>query len=428
MPTLFLYLYTLFMKFPKILFFIFLVACGTSDKNESTISQPEYNSLITNANWRFSFQIKDEEIPFNVVFENIGKEDQAAIIKNGKEEILCKNLEITEDSIFITIPVYNTVLAGRIESENLITGNWINTLREDYFIPFIAEKGKTFRFTPAKTGTVIPNKYHAFFQPDSDENWDAILNIEQTPEGVTGTFLTETGDYGYLQGNIIHDKLFLSSFEGSHAYLFKADIVGDALANGEFISGIHGHSNWYAAADSTFELKNPKTLTYLKEGYESFDFKLPNQDGDTVTWDDLNLENKVVIVDIMGSWCPNCLDASVAMNKILENYTESAIEIIPIAFERTDNLEEAKRRVFNFQNHFGHKNRFLFGGKVNSKNTAEAFPMLNHIMSFPTLIFIGKDREIKQIYTGFYGPGTGKYYEEFLVKTKTLLDELVAEE
>lgn len=427
MPTLFLYLYPSFMKFPKILFFIFLVACGTSDKTENNASQSADKSLITDGQWRFSFQIDDEEIPFNAEFKNIGQKDQLAIIRNGKEEIICKDFEIKEDSIFITIPVYNTVLAGRIESENLITGHWINTLREDYLVPFNAEKDKEFRFTPSKTSTVIANKYHAFFQPGSDENWDAILNIEQSPEGVTGTFITETGDYGYLQGNIMNEKLFLSSFEGSHAYLFKADILGDTLANGEFISGIHYQGKWHAVVDSTFELKNPKSLTFLKDGYEHFDFKLPNQDGDTVTWNDLNLDNKVVIIDIMGSWCPNCLDASVAMNKILENYPDADIEIIPIAFERTDDLEEARRRVFNFQDHFGHEQRFLFGGKVNSQNTAAAFPMLNHIMSFPTLIFIGKDRKIKRIFTGFYGPGTGKYYEDFLVSTKTLLDNLLDE-
>lgn len=415
------------MKLPQILFLIFLVACTTPKKNESTKSQSEDHPTISDGHWRFSFQIDKEEIPFNAEFLNIGKPEQVAIIRNGKEEILCKDFKIKTDSIFITLPAYKTVLAGRIESENLITGHWINILRDDYLVPFTAEKDKKFRFTPEKTNTLIPNRYHAFFQPDSDEKWNGVLTIEQNPDGIIGTFLTETGDYGYLQGNIVHDKLFLSGFEGSHAYLFKADILGDTLANGEFISGTHYHSNWYAVADSIFELKNPKTLTYLKEGYKYFDFKLPNQDGDTVTWNDLNLENKVVIIDIMGSWCPNCLDASVAINKILANYIQSDIEIVSIAFERTADLEEARRRVFTFQDYFGLEKRFIFGGKVSSKNTAEAFPMLNHIMSFPTLIFIGKNREIKRIYTGFYGPGTGKYYDEFLVKTKNLLDDLLAE-
>ena len=414
------------MKFPIILFCIFLISCGTSNTSDSVTISAENKSIITDGNWRFSFHIEEEEIPFNVEFKNIGKEDAVAIIRNGKDEILCDNFVVTEDSIFITIPVYETILAGRIESENLITGNWINTLRENYLIPFNAEKDKEFRFTPAKTSAIIPNRYRAYFQPDADEKWDGILKIEQSPEKVTGTFLTETGDYGYLEGNIMNNKLYLSGFEGSHAYLFKADIEGDTLKNGEFISGIHYHSTWYAVADSTFELRNPKTLTYLKEGYNEFDFKLPNQDGDTVTWNDLNLDNKVVIIDIMGSWCPNCLDATVAMNNLLQNYKDSDVEMISIAFERTDDLAEARRRVFNFQSNFGHEKGFLFGGKVNNKNTQAAFPMLNHIMSFPTLIFIGKDREIKEIYTGFYGPGTGKYYEEFLVKTKTLLDELVA--
>jgi len=404
-----------------------MVSCGTTEKNKYPTNANLEHGFITEGNWRFSFQIADEEIPFNVEFKHIGQDDQMAVVRNGNEKIICKDFVVKADSIYITFPVYNTILAGRIESENLITGEWINTLKENYRIGFNAEKDKEFRFTPTKTTTVIPNRYRAVFQPDSVETWEAILTLEQSPQKVTGTFITETGDYGYLQGNIMNDKLYLSGFEGSHAYLFKADIQGDTLANGEFISGTHYHSNWYAVADSVFELKNPETLTYIKEGYKYFDFRLPNQDGDTLSWDDLNLDKKVVIIDIMGSWCPNCLDASVAMSNILKNYSNEDIELISIAFERTDDLEEARRRVFTFQDYFGHEKRFLFGGRVSSTNTAKAFPMLNHIMSFPTLIFIGKDREIKQIYTGFYGPGTGKYYEEFLVQTKNLLDRLVAE-
>jgi len=40
-------------------------------------------------------------------------------------------------------------------------------------------------------------------------------------------------------------------------------------------------------------------------------------------------------------------------------------------------------------------------------------PQLTQIKAFPTSIFIGKDGQVKKIYSGFNGPGTGEDYKEF---------------
>src|SRR5690554_6095822 len=112
------------MKVPIICVLLFLTACGTSNKEDS-ISQPKQTqSIITDGDWRFSFHIEDEEIPFNVTFQNTQESNPIATIRNGESEIICSDFKITEDSIFIIIPIYETILAGRIESENLITGHW----------------------------------------------------------------------------------------------------------------------------------------------------------------------------------------------------------------------------------------------------------------------------------------------------------------
>ena len=60
-----------------------------------------------------------------------------------------------------------------------------------------------------------------------------------TPDGrVTGTFLTETGDYRYLEGVVDGDSLKLSCFDGSHAFLFHAALDQDSF-RGRFWSGTH---------------------------------------------------------------------------------------------------------------------------------------------------------------------------------------------
>ncbi len=412
----------------RLLLFIAVIAftsCSTQKADKE--KQSEQENKIQSGDWRFSFQIENEELPFNVELLNFESKDPKAIFKNGTERIESTQCKIIGDSIYITLPVFDTELRGRIESENLITGQWINPSRKNYHIPFVAEYDKEFRFTPTKTSTVLPKRYHAVFEPNTEDTWNAILILEQKPENVTGTFLTETGDYRFLEGNIMNNKLYLSTFDGSHAFLFTADIQGDSLINGTFLSGTHYKAKWIAKADTAFKLRPPEDLTYLKEDGKHFDFRLPNSNGDTVTWTDLNLDNKVVIVDIMGSWCPNCMDASVALNQLVNKYNSNDIEVLPIAFELTQNLEAARERVFKMQSDLGLDKKFIFGGHVNKEKAEATFPMLNHIMSYPTLIFIGKNREIKRIYTGFYGPGTGKYYAEFMAETEELLDGLVKE-
>lgn len=411
------------------LIFFALIACSSFKSDPQTEENNSINKTIEEDGiWRFSFQIRNKELPFLVDFKNTNTDNSEAIIHQGERTIVCKDFKIDKDSIFITIPTYNTFLKGRIESEDLITGEWYNPVSDvddNYTLPFIAEKGKDYKFTPAPSDVTLPGRYKITMQAGSDRERTYVLKIKQTPEKVSASIMTESGDYGFLEGNISNDMLYLSSFDGGYAYLFTALINGDSLTDGKFYSGYHHKSDWYAAADTTFKLRDPKSLTYLKEGYNQIDFKLPNQDGDTVTWTDLNLDNKVVILDIMGSWCPNCLDAGVAIKELTAKYDKNDIETISIAFERTDDLEEARKRVFNVQEHLGLEKKFLFGGKVSRENTEKALPMLNRVMSYPTIIFIDKNRNIEEIYTGFYGPGTGEKYIEFMDQTQEMLDSMV---
>ena len=39
--------------------------------------------------------------------------------------------------------------------------------------------------------------------------------------------------------------------------------------------------------------------------------------------------------------------------------------------------------------------------------------MLNHVLSYPTSIFIDKTGKVRKIHTGFNGPATGEKFTEF---------------
>ena len=55
----------------------------------------------------------------------------------------------------------------------------------------------------------------------------------------------------------------------------------------------------------------------------------------------------------------------------------------------------------------------VIAGVNDTEKAAKTLPMLNRLVGFPTTIIIGKDGKVKYIHTGFEGPGTGIYYEQF---------------
>ena len=58
---------------------------------------------------------------------------------------------------------------------------------------------------------------------------------------------------------------------------------------------------------------------------------------------------------------------------------------------------------------------------------SETLPALNRVLAFPTTIFIGRDGKVKHIHTGFSGPGTGIYYEQFKERFNQIVNELLNE-
>ena len=241
-----------------------------------------------------------------------------------------------------------------------------------------------------------------------------------------GTFLTTTGDYRFLEGNVSGDSLFLSCFDGSHAFLFKAKINGDSIS-GDFWSGSHWQENWVGVRDESFSLPNPNELTFLKPGYESIEFSFENLNGEVVSLTDENYQDKVVIVQLLGSWCPNCKDETAYLVSLYEKYNAQGLEIISLAFEKSDNKETNIRSLNRLRDHFNVPYEILLAGKASKTEAAEKLPMLNHVLSFPTAIFIDRTGKVRRIHTGFSGPGTGEYYQEFVEETNEFVTQLLIE-
>lgn len=361
--------------------------------------------------WKAVMQLPGASLPFQFT---VSSNDSGYVftVKNNTEEISITSVKLQGDSIQLSVPVFQSTLSGTIQSDTLITGLWHNYAKgNDYVIPFEATYGAGNRF-PVSSGSQLydfSGKWEVSFSKDSSYACKAIGLFEQTGNKVSGTFITETGDYRFLDGNVEGDSLFLSCFDGSHAFLFKAHQRNNKIS-GQFWSGKHWQESWEAVRNDSFALTHPDSLTFLMPGYEGLAFAFPNLDSTVISLSDSIYNDKIVIVQIMGSWCPNCADETTFLNELYRDYHDSGLEIIALAYEKSAEFSQAAKAVEKMKRDLGAPYEFLIAGKASKSEAQKTLPMLNHIMSYPTCIFIDRNKKIRKIHTGFYGPGTGEFY------------------
>lgn len=387
---------------------------------------------------------KNLELPFTFDVKRVNGSTQLTI-HNAGEQIIVNETSFAKDSFYFKMPVFDTEFRTRIQGDTLLTGLWINhTKKENNSILFRARYGKQnrFLFPPEKPHAFYDGKWEVSFSPGTADSSKAIGLFAHRPgtNVVEGTFRTETGDYRYLEGTEYNNRLYLSCFDGSHAFLFTAENNGKDIVNGVFYSGSTWSEPWKARRNEAFELRDAEKLTYLKDPAQVIDFSFSNSSDQTVSLHDDKYKNKPVIVQIMGSWCPNCMDETAYLAKLYKQYTQKGvaafdtvyektntrkIEIIGLAYERTSDPEKAKNNIRRLKERFGVEYEILITGLTGKDKASQSLPFLNGIMAFPTTLILDKNHKVVSVYTGFNGPATGKAYEAYVAKTEALINTLI---
>lgn len=388
-------------------------------------SQPSIKRM-KKGNWLFQLQIDKENreltIPFNVEVIN----PKQLIIKNADERIEVNEITYKADSIFISIPVFGSEFKGKM-TNNSISGEYYNYNKTKISpIPFKASFEVEERFKTTEKPTVnFSGNWQANFG-SAEKPSPAIGIFSQNENIVSGTFQTEVGDYRYLQGAVNGNKMQLSCFDGAHAFLFTATQT-DGKLDGMFYSGDTWKQKWTAVKTDSPKLGDMKLLTFLKPGYDKFTFSFPNDKGEAISLQDERYKNKVVIAQIFGTWCPNCMDETRYLVELYKKYNSQGLEIIGLDFETKTDFEYFEKRITRFRKDLNVPYELVLAGPANKKLAAEALPMLNKIISYPTAIFVDKKGNVREIHTGFSGPGTGENYEHYKKETEELVEKLISE-
>ena len=242
------------MKLFASLFFIIL---STFNANSQQPAPGNWRGIITRADSNaiiFTFDVQKK--PTGPVFT----------IHNADERIAITNVSTDGDTLVLTMPVFESRLRVKANGTNELNGFWVKDNAKSILrLPFHAKLGVPRFPVNGAAKHNISGRWFAVF--DNTKRLDTLIGeFKQKGNILTGSFLTTTGDYRYLEGVVSGDSLKLSAFDGSHAMYFSARIANDStLTGGFYASGATAKESWTARKDANASLRDDASAVYVKQ-------------------------------------------------------------------------------------------------------------------------------------------------------------------
>ncbi|NBR83278.1 MAG: TlpA family protein disulfide reductase [Flavobacteriia bacterium] len=347
------------------------------------------------------------DIAFNFDWQLSGQDTQMVIF-NADERIVLQEIERKGDSLTLQMPVFNPDKSPT------------------YKVDAVFERGETERFPHKELASIqLPKKWRVLLYTGTEDETEAAGEFFQEGQLIKGSFLTETGDYRFLEGVLNGTELRMSTFDGAHAYAFTARLTDGGELDGHFYSGKHFHTRWTAEPSDSVRLGDPLELTQLTSEDGRFDFQFRDQEGELFdSQRDQWMQDKVTIVQIMGSWCPNCMDEIRYMTGLRDELAHEDLRLVGITFERRGEWKKDRPAVERMIQDLAIDYPLLYGG--GSRHIRDSLPQIAPFRSFPTSIFIDREGRVRRIHAGFSGPGTSAY-AAYAEETRSFVSDLLNE-
>jgi thiol-disulfide isomerase/thioredoxin len=258
--------------------------------------------------------------------------------------------------------------------------------------------------------------------------WRAAFK-QQGPRA-KGTIIPVSGDWGEMTGSFENNQLKLNRFDGINCRVFKATLTPQGALEGFVDFGLFEPKRKVVAERLTAEnkssvasLPDPANYTRMKNPAEPFRFSFPDPDGKTISSTDERFKNKVVIVTITGSWCPNCYDEAPVLQEFYDRYRDSGLEVVALSFEYTGDAARDTRQVRAFAKRLGVKYPILYAGSY--EDAEKKLSQLDNFGAYPTAIYVGRDGLVKHIHAGFEGKATGERFTKLKTEMEAMIKDLL---
>ena len=371
--------------------------------------------------WDAAVVVNGLEIPFR--FEIAGNGSQVSgWFFNGDEKVLSTGGKFENGSLVLNFDHYATSVEA-----NLVNGRLAGTYnRATGFYPFYAK-----RFAPP---AAFPNEVPAIdglwqiggVRSNKGESaWRFI--VRQAGAEVTAAILRVDGDTGALAGTYRNGKFIVSHFSGARPLVLELTPTKDG--NLEIVRNREEKMIAVRATEAKLkdvpEPTDPSRHSSVKDPTEPFKFSFPDVTGKILSNTDERFRNKVVIVSISGSWCPNCHDEAPFLAELYRKYRGKGLEIVALSFEEEAQKAKGYPRLLAFNKRYGVDYPVVLAGE--QADLAEKVPQIHNLNSFPTTIFLGRDGLVRGVHAGFAGAASGVFHDNAKEEITATVERLLGE-
>ncbi len=406
-------------------------------------ADPAQSVKLTTGAWRAWLDSPGGELPFGLDVQ-IAEGGHRVWVLNGADRLEVPKVTVTGEEIVLAFPHYDSTIRAKVSAEgSLLEGEYKKRGRNDKWVKLVfhATALESGRFRPpvggaeaCGSGELVRGRWSLKFERDKEPS----VGVFTAPSdgSVTGTILTTTGDYGFLAGDFCRNqggignlggRLRLSGFDGSHAFLLTATTDDGVALRGDFWSGDTFHDTWTGTRDEKALLPDAFTQSRGAQNAPLDQMVFPDLDGNRRSLSDPFFAGRARIIEVFGSWCPNCNDASRLLVELHRQYQEKGLSIVGLAFEYTGDFQRDAEQVRAYRDYHKIEYPLLLAGVADREKASEALPLIDKLRAFPTTIFLDAAGRVREVHTGFSGPATGEEYQKLRTKFETLIRALLSE-
>jgi len=371
--------------------------------------------------WDAAVVVNGLEVPFRFEIAGDGASISGSFF-NGGEKVTSTSGKLESGLLTLNFDHYATALEARLVNDRL-AGVYHRAVG---FYPFYAK-----RFTPP---AAFPNEV-----PQIDGLW-TIGNVNsnkgesawrfivrQSGAEVTAAILRVDGDTGALAGTFRNGKFVVSHFSGARPLLLELTPQPDGSL--EIVR--NRTEKMIAVKEIDAKLKgvpeptDPSRHSSVKNPTEPFTFAFPDLTGKILASTDERFRNKVVIVSISGSWCPNCHDEAPFLAELYRKYRAKGLEVVALSFEEEAQKAKGYPRLLAFNKRYAVEYPVLLAG--DQADLQEKVPQIHNLNSFPTTIFLGRDGLVRGVHAGFAGAVSGVFHDNAKEEITATVERLLAE-
>lgn len=378
--------------------------------------------------WEGTVVVDGLTIPFRIQIAGQGSHVKGAFL-NGDQRVTSTGGQFDHGSVVLNFDEYAETLRANLKDgrlEGTIEGKFGPGPRSS--LPFQAKRFIAAPDPPVGSVPSIDGLWEIEVKSSKGESaWRFV--VRQSGADVSAAILRVDGDTGSLTGRYKDGAFLLSHFSGERPYLLEAKPQPD----GSLLIDLNDYSGKrellaYRPADARAkglpEPTDPARHTKISDPNEPFAFSFPDVNGRMVSNVDARFRGKVVLVNITGSWCPNCHDEAPFLAELYRKYRGQGLEIVALDFEEQEQLKDLTR-LRGFIKHYGIEYTVLVGGDPDQVN--QKIPQLINLNSWPTTVLIGRDGLVKGIHVGFASPASGNFNAELEQEVTARVEDLLAE-